>query len=77
MSVKTGLHEAALGYLRTRGVEADRVTEVTNRIEYGGFCETCSYEELVVDIEYRVADQYRSYRYYGTFAEFIRALDGD
>lgn len=77
-----------MGFARTKFYEAintflvencnmpsNKVTDVTERTEYGGYCSTCSFESIHLDITYIDFDGIeRQYDYYGTFAELIEAL---
>lgn len=56
-------------------IESNKVINIEDRIEYGGYCSTCSYESIHLDITYIDYDGVeRKYDYYGSFAELIEAL---
>lgn len=77
MSLNESIKEALGGFLRDTGraEDVERVTSWEDRTEYGGYCETCSYEETVVDITYRTtAGGTKTYTYYGSFADLVSAL---
>lgn len=58
-------------------VEADRVTYIDQTTETSGYCETCWYEEIVLEITYIESGTGRSrlYTYRGGMAELISELD--
>lgn len=76
MSLQTDIHEALADYLRTLGYDdVEYVVSFEDKTINGGYCETCSYEEAVVDVKYRtLSGGTREWTYYGSFAELIRNL---
>lgn len=76
MSWKDRFYEAVAEYLRTNGVDCVNVTKIKEDIYYGGYCSTCSYEELRVYVYYSDSnDEIQEYNYYGNMSEFINSLD--
>lgn len=55
------------------GESIDKVLCYDERIEYGGYCETCSYEEYVIDIYFTVNDSndYYKYTFNGVMSELL------
>jgi len=46
------------------------VKSVDEQTEYGGYCETCSYESIVLDVTYvNVEDETVTRRYQGSLAD--------
>jgi hypothetical protein len=79
MSINDSIKEAMVGLLVRYGKAATEVTSWEDRTEYGGYCETCSYEYVVVDINYveAVTGKRQTYTYDGTFATLIWELEND
>lgn len=77
MSVTKAIYGAALRMLRTYGVnDAIEVTSFEEATQSGGYCETCYYEETVVEITYITeTGVVKLFTFYGTFSELINALD--
>jgi hypothetical protein len=70
-----GFDDAVLEFLKGRGVDAVKVVDLESRTAWGGYCETCEYSYVVLDIEYVDSDSMRrTYTYDGDFGEFIREL---
>jgi hypothetical protein len=54
---------------------AVEVLDYGEETEYGGYCETCSYEEIVVQITYKDSKgKTQKFRHYDNFAEFVKSL---
>ena len=76
MSATKALHNAALKMLRNRGITAIEVTSFEEETVSGGYCETCYYEETLVDITYITeTGVVKVYEFSGSFAELVKALD--
>lgn len=54
-----------------------RIMDFEDYTYYGGYCETCSYEEAHCKITYETDHGVREYDYYGSFAELINDLVSD
>lgn len=68
-------HTSLAAFLRNQGIDAVRVTDTEDRTEYGGYCETCSYEYTVIDIYFIDSDDRRQkYTYSGDLGELMREL---
>lgn len=52
------------------------VIDYNERIEYGGYCSTCAYEEIVVDIRYRdwKTGKVREHTHYGNLVSILKEL---
>lgn len=55
------------------GESIDKVVCYEERIEYGGYCATCSYEDYVIDIYFTVNDSnnYYKYTFNGSMSELL------
>lgn len=55
------------------GESIDKVVCYDERIDYGGFCETCSYEDYVIDIYFTVNDSndYYKYTFNGSMSDLL------
>lgn len=55
------------------GESIDKVVCYDERIDYGGFCETCSYEDYVIDIYFTVNDSndYYKYTFYDSMSDLL------
>lgn len=63
------------GYLVSVRCNVDEVQTWNEVTEWGGYCETCSYETTTVDIGYTTPDGTSlTYSYYGKFGELLEAL---
>lgn len=72
---ETVFYDALLGFLKSNGVEATAVTGFDDRTEWGGGCETCEYQYVVMDIYYTDnAGRFRTYTYDGGFSSLISEL---
>lgn len=71
-AVQKAMDEWGIKFLRERGhkVADDASISFEDDIQYGGYCETCSYEDYVV----RVSDGKVMETYYGSMGEIIRAM---
>lgn len=70
-------HGALLDYLKKFGahLDAKEVTGYEDDTESSGYCDTCWYEEAIVRICYKNAnDEVLEHTYYGSFADLIRSL---
>ena len=75
MSLNESINEALTRFVKEVDKDCDTVTDFEDRTEYGGYCETCSYEYVVVDIYYTtVKGGRKTYTYDGTFSSLIRNL---
>jgi hypothetical protein len=75
MSLEESILEALTRFVKEVDLTCDTVTGFEDRTEYGGYCETCSYEYVVVDIYYFTDNGGRkTYTYDGTFSSLIRNL---
>lgn len=82
MSLNQQLLESMTKYVQSRTTE--KVVEVygyESGLRTGGYCETCSYSEVVVEMSYNVEDEYdrgygtgRMMEYDGDLGEFIKVL---
>lgn len=73
-----GFKKALLDLVQGRDEEAVEVIDWEEATEQGGYCETCYYEDVLVEIEYRTADGDRkTYRYYGKFWQLVQELTRD
>ena len=73
MSWKDAMHEAIAMLLREQyKLDAVSVTGVTQKREYGGYCDTCYYEYDVADIAYLDSEgKARNYRYDGSITDLM------
>jgi len=63
-------------YYHRDGGKISEVLSWEERTVYDGYCETCSYESTLLEIECRDLEGKKVTRTYdGTFAELMRALD--
>lgn len=76
MAFKDSLNEALAKYLRDNvALDVVEVLEFEDKTIYGGYCETCAYEEVVAVITYKDSTgDTREYQYYSSFANLIRNL---
>jgi hypothetical protein len=75
VSVDEAICNALLAMLRNRGIHAVRVTGYKEEKLYGGYCETCYYEQYVVEIYYLTeTGVFKEYEYDGQFADLLREL---
>lgn len=78
IGLKDSLHAALLEFVQRNGEpDAEYVAGFEDDIEYGGYCETCSYEYIVVRISFSENGVTKEFVYRGTFAELMRELTGD
>jgi len=65
-----------LGMLKDQfGIDAVKVDSWDDRVSYEGYCETCSYETTVVDIDYvDSAGTLKMYTYNGNFSDLMNRL---
>lgn len=78
--VSETVNRAALAWVRaTVDPEATEVTDFTDRTERRGNCDTCGWDQALVDVSYRTPGETygwgKTVSYEGNFAEFIRTLD--
>lgn len=73
-----GFYDAVLRWLKAekyRAPDAVKILNVEQDERSGGYCETCWYEEIVVEISYEdVTGEPGLYTYYGDMGEFVREL---
>lgn len=63
-------------WLKGLGKDVEQVIEYDEEHRYGGYCETCSYDEYVVEITYLNSKNKRYYyTFYGTLGSLIRELE--
>ena len=75
MSLNDNVCAALADFLRERDVDVREVTSYEEEMKYGGYCETCAYEYMVLEITYEDSNgKTQYYTYDGTFAELIRSL---
>ena len=75
MTWKDGFYIALLKLLHANGIEAIEVTSFVEDLVTEGYCETCSYERVVVEIYYKTNDSTNNYYVYeGDFASLIQEL---
>ncbi|KIA60240.1 hypothetical protein [Nocardia vulneris] len=67
---------AVANYLRkTDELDIAEVYTFEERTQYTGGCDTCGYDETVVDISYKDFDgRIREYTFSGNFAQLVRGL---
>lgn len=76
MTFLDNLKDAIGDLLRGYGVDVVKVLDYEEVTEYGGYCETCAYEEVILHITYLDSNaNVQKYRYWSNFADLIRALD--
>jgi hypothetical protein len=72
------IKRAILKMIVRSGVDAVEVTDWEDRTEHGGYCETCAYEYVVVDITYVDSEGARkTYVYDSSFSDLIASLTRD
>jgi hypothetical protein len=55
--------------------DAAEVIDWEQETEQGGYCDSCYYEEIVVEITYRtVAGEKSEYKYYGNMVNLMQTL---
>jgi len=55
------------------GIDVRKVVCYEERIDNGGFCETCSYEEYNIDIYYKsINGQLHKHRFNGSISELLK-----
>lgn len=75
MSLNENIRYAFAQFLKDRGLDVVEVIDWDERTVYGGYCETCAYEFIEVDIEYRNSEgTVKTYTYDGTFSSLMREL---
>lgn len=75
MSLNDSICAALADFLRERDVDVREVLSYEEEMKYGGYCETCAYEYMVLEITYKDSNnKTKYYTYDGTFAELIRSL---
>ena len=75
MSLNDNVCAALADFLRERDVDVREVLSYEEEMKYGGYCETCAYEYMVLEITYEDSNgKTQYYTYDGTFAELIRSL---
>ena len=76
MSVSTSINTALANFLRELGKSVATVDSYDEKTIYGGYCNTCSYEEQVLVVSYTTEDgSSEKYTINDTFAGVIRLLD--
>lgn len=73
---KEKFYEAINTYLvENLGIKSNKVIDIVERTEYGGYCSTCYFESVNLHITYIDYDgATQKYDHYGNFAELIEAL---
>lgn len=65
-------------FLLNHGVEVHHVINFEETQKLEGYCETCYYEYVAVDITYENLDgDIKNYEYYSSFAQLIRELTNE
>ncbi len=73
--LKNSLYTALLEFVQRNGnPKAEYVTGFEDDIEHGGYCETCSYEYIVVRIAFSENGVTKEFVYRSTFAELMQEL---
>lgn len=72
-----GPYDAALSQKEAEYVKVLRITDFEDFTHYGGYCETCSYEETRCNVTYETDQGMKIYEYYGSFASLINDLTRD
>lgn len=77
MAIKKAIYGSALVMLKNMGIhDAIEVTAFEETTESSGYCETCYYEETIVEITYvSETGVVKLYTYYGNFSDLINELD--
>jgi hypothetical protein len=76
MSLADAVFGAMRDWLQRKGIDVTEVLGYQESTRSGGYCETCYYTYIVVEIDYRKADKtVGCYVYDGEFSDLIRALD--
>lgn len=77
MPIKKAIYGSALVMLKNFGIhDAIEVTAFDETTQSGGYCETCYYEETIVEITYvSETGVVKLYTYYGKFSDLINELD--
>ncbi|MEU9871141.1 hypothetical protein AB0C87_25255 [Actinomadura sp. NPDC048021] len=71
----SSFHKSIEEFLKDRGFTVSKILDVEQETRTGGYCETCAYEEVVVDITFEDGDgQWTLYTYFGDMGELIREL---
>ena len=71
---------AVKGYVPNEGpyTTVTEILDFEDETFYGGYCETCAYEDVYCYITYKTADNITArYEYTGSFAELINSLVED
>lgn len=61
--------------IQNHGIAVDEVLSYEEENYSSGYCETCYYEEVRVNIEYLEGGLRRSYTHYGSFGDLIKELE--
>lgn len=78
MTLKANICNALTEWLRKEypKLKVWQVTDYEEDTRFGGYCETCSYTEIVIDIEFVDAQNKRkNFTYDGSFADLLYRLD--
>lgn len=75
---RVGFKADMLRLVQRQHEDAYLIVDWEEETEYGGYCETCSYEEIVVKVTYtcNTCDECPNhvYKYYGRFSELMKDL---
>lgn len=74
-----GLEDALIRYLvKYESIVAVEIMDLDDRKEWRGYCETCEYEQIIVDIEYKGTDGHtKTVSYEGSFGSLMYYLTDD
>lgn len=68
-------YEAITKWLKSRDVDAEKVVSVEQDTQVLGYCETCEYTQIIVNISYNDSEGFSQlYEYFGSMAEMINDL---
>lgn len=70
------LEDAIKAYLKNLGYDVVEIVNYEEYTYYGGYCETCSYEEIRVKVQFKNADgTFDSWEHYGSLGDLFRMLE--
>lgn len=71
-----GLEDALIRYLaRYESIVATEIMHFNDRTTWGGYCETCEYEKIVLDISYKdTVGHTKTFTYDGSFSSLLYDL---
>jgi predicted nucleic-acid-binding Zn-ribbon protein len=71
----SSFHRSITGFLADRGFSVSKILDVEQETREGGYCETCWYSEVTVDITFEDGNgEWTCYTYYGDMGALIREL---